>query len=156
MIITFVGHGQMRITNELTKKLISAIKDNVRAQEQVSFYCGGYGDFDEHCAYVCREIKKELANCELVFVTPYITTSQQKKMKYYIDNRLYDSVLYPPIEKALPRFAITKRNEWMVSCADLVISCVFRTYGGAYKTLQYARRKKKRIIDLSGALSVNT
>ena len=62
---------------------------------------------------------------------------------------LYDSIVYPPIEKTPPRFAISKRNEWMISKADLVIAYVSRTYGGAYQTLQFARRKKKRVINLA-------
>ncbi|MBQ7292567.1 MAG: hypothetical protein IJW79_02370 [Clostridia bacterium] len=148
MIITFVGHGTLHIDANLSDKIVAAIKENIKGNEITTFYCGGYGDFDNHCASICRKLKSQI-NCEVIFVTPYITPSQQEKMKYLIDAKLYDSTVYPPIENALPRYAITKRNEWMISEADIVIAYVSHTYGGAYKTLQYARRKKKNIINLA-------
>ena len=149
MIITFVGHGTLHITEELTQKIRLTIKENIKSEVRVTFYCGGYGDFDNHCSSICRKMKAEYPSCEVVFVTPYITPAQQEKMKYLVDAKLYDSTIYPPIENALPRFAITKRNEWMVTEADLIIAYVTHTYGGAYKTLEYARRKKKTIINLA-------
>ena len=66
-----------------------------------------------------------------------------------LDRHLYDSSVYPPIENVPMRFAINKRNEWMINQADLVIAYVDHTFGGAYKTLQYAKRKKKQIINLA-------
>ena len=149
MIITFVGHGTLHITEELTNNIYSTIKNNIKNQERITFYCGGYGDFDNHWSSICRKIKAEYPSCEVVFVTPYITPAQQEKMKYLVDAKLYDSTIYPPIDNALPRFAITKRNEWMVTEADLIIAYVSHTYGGAYKTLEFARRKKKTIINLA-------
>ena len=109
MIITFVGHGTLHIDANLSDKIVAAIKKNIKGKEITTFYCGGYGDFDNHCASICRKLKSEI-NCEVVFVTPYITPSQQEKMKYLIDSKLYDSTVYPPIENALPRYAITKRK----------------------------------------------
>lgn len=73
-------------------------------------------------------------------VIPYLNRDYNKKM--------YDESLYPPIEESLPRFAISKRNEWMVEQADVVVSGVDHDWGGAYTTLKYAKRKKKRIISV--------
>ena len=47
-----------------------------------------------------------------------------------------------------PRFAILKRNEWMIDNADLVIAYVDHRYGGAYKSLLFAQRRKKKIINI--------
>lgn len=149
MIITFIGHSSLVLEKAMSKKIKSTILAEAVAAESVSFYLGGYGSFDEHCAGICREIKKDLPNCEVVFVTPYITESAQERMKNLVDMKLYDSTIYPPIEKTPPRFAISKRNEWMISEADLVIAYVSRSFGGAYKSLKYAERKKKRIINFA-------
>ena len=149
MIITFVGHGTLNISRELSAEIKKTIEDNIIGKNRVTFYCGGYGDFDNHCARLCRDIKAIHSQCEVVFVTPYLTPSQQVKLKYLLDAKLYDSTVYPPLENVLPRYAITKRNEWMIDQADLVISFVSHEYGGAYKTLKYARRKKKAIINLA-------
>ena len=148
MIITFVGHRTLCMDENLSNKIVTAIRNNVKENEITTFYCGGYGDFDNHCASVCRKLKHEI-NCEIIFVTPYITSSQQEKLKYLIDAKLYDFTIYPPIENTLPRLAIIKRNEWMISEADLIIAYVTHTYGGAYQSLQYARRKRKNIINLA-------
>ena len=66
-----------------------------------------------------------------------------------MDEKLYDTVIYPPLETIPPRVAIVKRNEWMIQKADFIIAYVKHTYGGAYKALQYARKKKKSIINLA-------
>ena len=66
MIITFVGHGALRIDANLSEKIVQTIKDNVQEKENITFYCGGYGDFDNHCASICRKFKMELS-CEVVF-----------------------------------------------------------------------------------------
>ena len=61
---------------------------------------------------------------------------------------MYDESLYPPLENVLPKFAISKRNEWMITNADLIIAYVNHSYGGAYKTLKIAKRRKKKIVNI--------
>ena len=149
MIITFAGHSDTRISKDLSERIKNAIISTTKNCESVSFYLGGYGNFDNHCAMICREIKSTLPHCEIIFVTPYITIQQQEKMKQLLKANIYDSTLYPPIENTPPKFAISKRNEWMISEADLVICYVRRDFGGAYKSLCYAKRKNKRFINLA-------
>lgn len=149
MIITFIGHRSLSAERDLAEKIRSAILANVPKNEKVSFYCGGYGDFDLLSAQVCRSLKSHFPQSELVYITPYMTPVQQKKMRYYLDEKLYDSVLYPPIETVPLRYAIRKRNDWMVREADLIFSYVIRPYGGAAKALEFAKKKKKNIVDLT-------
>ena len=47
MIITFVGHGTLSISPELSAEIKKAIEDNIVDKAHVTFYCGGYGDFDD-------------------------------------------------------------------------------------------------------------
>ena len=70
----------------------------------------------------------------------------QKLLEY--KEKQYDAILYPEIEDKPPKFAISKRNEWMMERANLIIAYVNRSYGGAYQSLQLAKRKKKRIINI--------
>lgn len=145
MIITFVGHSSLYNCDNLSEKVRKAIIDNTQNEDNIVFYCGGYGDFDNLCAKVCKLIKDTRPNCEVVFVTPYISKSHQA----ISTQKLYDLTLYPPLESVPLKFAISKRNEWMINQADLVISYIDYTYGGAYKSFCYAKRKKKRVINLS-------
>lgn len=149
MIVTFVGHSSLCNCGDLSQNIKRVISEIMKFNENILFYCGGYGDFDNLCAGVCRSIRKNQPNCEVVFITPYISELQQEKMRYLIDAKLYDSIIYPPLENVPLRFAIIKRNEWIVNEADLIIAYVKQTYGGAYNTLEYARRKKKHIINLA-------
>ena len=148
MVISFFGHSSLYNCNDLFERVKKGITENISVDDNVVFLCGGYGDFDDLCARVCRLIKEERENCEIVFVTPYIIVGQQEKIKNRMSLELYDSIVYPPLEKTPLKFAISKRNEWMIDQADVVVSCITHGWGGAAATLRYAQRKKKRIISV--------
>ena len=57
-------------------------------------------------------------------------------------SEIFDESIYPDIEKTPPRFAIVKRNEWMINNSDFLIAYVEHNWGGAAKTLEYAKKKK--------------
>ena len=149
MIITFIGHGSLPAGVDLAEKVRSGILTVVPEGEKVTFYCGGYGDFDRLCAGVCRSLKPELSGSEIVFVAPYFTESYQKKILRILEEKLYDDVVYPPLECVPPRLAILKRNQWMVERADLIFSYVTHSFGGAATTLAFAKRKKKTVVNLT-------
>ena len=88
-------------------------------------------------------MKANFPEIELVFITPYLdkNCSKLEFAKYH-----YDGVIFPPLESVPRKFAILKRNEWVVEEADLVIAYVMYSWGGAAKSLEYAKRKKKTII----------
>ena len=148
MIISFLGHRSLYNRKDLFEKVKKAIMENADFNDGITFFCGGYGDFDDLCARLCRSIKEQRSNCEIIFVTPYMTVAQQEKIKDWVSLGLYDSVLYPPLEQIPLKFAICKRNEWMIDQSDFIIAYVEHSYGGAYQGLNYARRKGKRIINL--------
>ena len=149
MIISFFGHRAIYGEADLSSKIKNTILDNIPPWGEILFYCGGYGDFDSLCASVCRSIKQTHPEIELIFVTPYIHENKLKSSQYLLDNRMYDSILYPPLEGVPPRFAIVQRNRWIVEQSDLIIAFVKRKYGGAYNALKYANRINKRIINLA-------
>ena len=102
------------------------------------FYLGGYGGFDHLCAAVLRDLKKSYPQIRLILVLPYLNSSM------ITDG--YDETLYPPLESVPKRFAISRRNEWMVRECDTVVAYVTHGWGGAAKTLEYAQRKKKAVL----------
>ena len=148
MIIGFAGHSFVASNEEVKEIVKEQICKNIIGDTHISCYLGGYGAFDEICACACRELKKEFEGIEIIYITPYFSLSEQEKIKEMERYGLYDASIYPPIEKAPKRFAILRRNEWIMSNADLVIAYVDRDYGGAYKALCVARRKKKKIINI--------
>ena len=146
MIITFCGHSDFMFNNDVKQQLKDILLREIIKNPTCSFYLGGYGDFDSLCLRTLRELKKDFPDIELLVITPYLDKNYSKLelAKYY-----YDDVIFPPIENVPRKFAILKRNEWMVDSADLVIAFVKYSWGGAAKTLEYAKRKKKQIINLA-------
>ena len=124
---------------ELSKKLSDTIEELIKEGADV-FYLGGYGDFDILSA---REVEKAQSNHKSivsVLVLPYLEHKYNKE--------LYDEPVYPDIESVPKRYAISARNKWMVDVSDVIVSFVDHDWGGAAKTLEYAKKRGKRIISL--------
>lgn len=139
MIVTFCGHGDIPASEQgKVRQWLLAQIENIIFQGGDTFYLGGYGDFDTLAASVVWELKQKHHFITSVMVIPYLNRAY--------DTSLYDETTYPPLETVPKRYAITKRNEWMVSAADVVIAYVKYSWGGAAKTLKLAQQKRKRII----------
>ena len=146
MTITFCGHSNCLFSDKEKEKLKQLLIKEIRKNPTCKFYLGGYGDFDSLCLRTLRELKKEFQDIELIFITPYLDKNYSKLefAKYH-----YDDIIFPPLESVPRKFAILKRNEWMVDSADLVIAYVKYSWGGAAKTLEYAKRKKVPIVNVA-------
>ena len=142
MIVTFCGHSKSYIKEE-EKLRILEILENEHADE-ITFYLGGYGAFDSTALECSKTYKKAHPNSKLVLITPY---PHSKNLEYA--NDIFDEVVYPELEHVPPKFAILKRNEWMMKNANLVIAYVWHDYGGAYQALKAALRYQKRIINIA-------
>jgi uncharacterized phage-like protein YoqJ len=139
MVVAFLGHSKLNFDNKLKNELTKMIVKIVVSNDIVDFYLGGYGDFDSNCLNLLRDLKQKYANINLVFITPYLNS------KYYkLENAkyLYDETIYPPIESTPLKFAISKRNEWMVDNCDFLFCYVNKKYGGAYRAYRRAVNKK--------------
>ena len=141
MTVTFCGHSELCAEDsEYLKKRVLQETEELIKQGATQFLLGGYGAFDSLCAVCLKELKNTYPHIESTLVIPYLDR------KY--DLNLYDNSIYPPIENVPKRFAISKRNEYMIESADVIISFTKHTWGGAYKTLCYAKRKMKRILNI--------
>ncbi len=146
MIVTFCGHSRLNSgfdKNKMKERIVKTIENNA-CGSPVVFYLGGYGEFDYFALSCCREYQRSYKESKCIFVTPYIHEDYLK----LIDKTLYDEIVYSDIEGVPYKFAISKRNEWMIDKADLVVAYVKHDWGGAYNTLRYAKRKKKNIVEL--------
>ena len=65
MIITFFGHKDFQKQDVYRERLFAILKSIIN-KEPVTFYLGGYGQFD-HFAYECaKEIKRNDPQTELI------------------------------------------------------------------------------------------
>lgn len=135
MTVTFCGHSKLNRSDSFSKWL-DVILPSLIEGGAATFYLGGYGDFDGLAAAAVRKQKESYPHIELVLA--YLDRE--------IDASRYDSTTYPPLEKVPRRYAILRRNEWMVCESDVVISGVLHSWGGAARTLEFAQRKNKVVL----------
>ncbi len=140
MVVTFCGHKNVYQTERVSQQVKQIVSSLVKEGAD-TFLLGGYGSFDSIAAVAVRDLKKEYPGLRSVLVLPYLNRDY--------NTSLYDESIYPPIEDVPKRFAISRRNEWMVEKADVIIAYVDHDWGGAATTLRYAERKKKRIINVA-------
>lgn len=141
MTVTFCGHSEI-YQKEHFSAWLDTILPSLIEGGAVTFYLGGYGAFDGLAASAVRRQKETYPYIEMILVLAYLDRK--------IDTSYYDGTTYPPLEKVPRRYAIVKRNEWMVRESDVVISGVLHNWGGAAKTLAFAKKKRKVILQYPG------
>ena len=140
---TFFGH---RILNKDIKDLLTRQIDNLIAEYGVNiFYVGNNGQFDYLVAEVLRKLKSRNPQISYSIVLAYLPEREKEH------NQLsYTETIYPEgLEDTPPRFAISKRNKWMVMQSDYVIAYVEHSFGGAAQFTEYARKKHRMVINLA-------
>ena len=115
MRVTFCGHSRLYADAGLKDKLKREIEKLI-SDGADEFFLGGYGQFDTLCAVAVKELKETYPHINSVLVIPYLERSY--------NTYLYDETLYPPIEDIPKRYAIIKRNEYMVDKSDVVIRVI--------------------------------
>lgn len=146
---TFAGHRHvphMAYLSQLNDVIEALLEQN---GSDFTFYSGGSGNFDAQCETAVRAAQSRHRDqrIQLKLILPYMSSRLNANKEYY--ETMYDDVIIP-IELAgvHPKAAITRRNRWMVDRSDYVIGCIWREFGGAYETLEYARKQGKTIISL--------
>lgn len=144
-ICCYFGHSNYGYSDyfEIIK---TTFKRLIEDEGITEFYGGGRGLFDSLCSHVIHELKSVYPHIRNYLILSYIPVSNSN---FYLDEK-YDGSIYMLEEKVLPRFAISKTNERMVDVSEVVVSGVLHTWGGAYTACKYAKRKKKRIISITG------
>jgi len=139
MIVTFCGHRDIVCSDKLTRQLRFVLCDLI-TEGADTFLLGGYGAFDSMAAMTVRELKSTYPHIRSTLVLAYLDRDHNAE--------LYDDTIYPPLEGVPLQYAISRRNRWMVDSADVIVSYVIHSYGGAATTLRYTEQKRKRIIRL--------
>ena len=138
MTVTFCGHRVVADAGRVREWLMRCVEGLI-AEGADRFYLGGYGEFDRVAASVVWGLKKKYPRIESVLVLAYLGRA--------VDAERYDRTMYPEIERGPMRFAISRRNRWMVDNSDVLIAYVLLDSGGAADTRRYAMNRKKRVIN---------
>ena len=135
---------------DIDDRLDKLLHDLITHKEYIDFLIGRDGEFDLLAsAAVKRAVSRYgCGNTHLTLVLPYMRAEYRDNEKEYLD--YYDDVeICPEAAEAHPKSAIQIRNHSMIDRSDLVICCIQHESGGAYKSMQYAKKLSKRIINLA-------
>ena len=144
MIVTFCGHRDFVETAEAENQLTMFLEKYARENVRLVCYNGGYGNFDYFAAKCVQRMQEQYSNIRNCLVLPYIDQPFLERIEIFKNH--FDETIYPPLESVPRKYAIIRRNEWMVDSADIVIAYVTYSWGGAARTLEYAKRKNKNFI----------
>ena len=139
MVCTFFGHRDA--PEEIRRELSSTIQKIVERDANCVFYVGNQGNFDRLVLTVLKELVENYPSIRYYIVLSYLNDTRCTSE--------VPSVFPEGLESVPPRFAIDKRNRWMVEQADCVIAYVCHRFGGAAKYCDLASRKGKTVINLS-------
>lgn len=140
MTVTFFGHKDT--PKEIEPTLRTTLVDLIENHGATEFYVGNNGNFD-------TMVRRQLENLSQTYpitynvVLAYLPTEKNK----YDD---LTNTIYPEgIETPPKRFAISYRNKWMIKQADIVVTYVTHSFGGAWQFKVLAEKQGKIVIELS-------
>lgn len=148
--VSFFGHRQIENPSEIGKRLDKLLYELISQKEYVEFLIGREGEFDLLAASVIKRAVRvyDYGNTHFTLVLPYMKAEYRENEKSYLE--YYDEIeICSKSVKAHPKSAIQVRNKNMVDRSDLVICCIQQNSGGAYKTVQYAKKQNCTIINLA-------
>ncbi len=133
MKVTFIGN---RNTPDSVYPVLYSTVEELIKRGGNDFYVGHNGNFDTLVHRALRELKAVYPHIRFAVVL----TSPDKAPPNM------PSVFPEEMTRVMPRFAIVKRNHYMVDLCDCVIAYAANPYGNTAKLCEYAKRKDKEIL----------
>ena len=140
MTVTFFGHKDT--PKEIEPTLRTTLVDLIENHGATEFYVGNNGNFD-------TMVRRQLENLSQTYPITYsvvLAYLPTKKSEY---DDYTNTILPEGIETVPKRFAISYRNKWMVDQADIVVTYVTHSFGGATQFKDMAERHGNTVIELS-------
>ena len=148
--VSFFGHREIERPSEIENRLEKLLRDIVIQKEYVEFLIGRDGEFDLLASSVIRRAIRDygFGNTSFVLVLPYMKAEFRNNEKRFLE--YYDEVeICTESSMAHYKAAIQVRNKSMVDRSDLVVCCIQHKSGGAYQTVQYAKKQNHRIVNVA-------
>ena len=136
---TFFGHRDC--PDSIRPKLRSVLINLIENQQADTFYVGRQGSFDALVYATLRELAAEYPHIRYAVVLERLSGKSTDD---------FTETLFPEVmENVPPRFAIDRRNNWMIRQADFVVVYVTHDWGGAAKFAKKAEQQGKTVINLA-------
>ncbi len=136
----FIGHRNC--PTEIRASLLAVMEQLIIAQNVDCFYVGTQGRFDRMAYDALCQLEKE-HRIQWYVVLAYLNRTADDV--YYDSNK----TIYPDeLTKTPLRFAIRRRNSFMIERSDFMITYLDTPYTNTYRNVEEAIRKKKKVINL--------
>ena len=136
----FFGHRE--VTHNIRDKLTAIIEKLISENGVTEFYVGHQGQFDSMVYSVLKELKAKYPQIRYTVVLAYMPDEHIKEL--YGEDTLFPDGM----ENVPKKFAISKRNDWMIQQSGFAVCYVYKITGGAAKFREKAEKRKLQVIDL--------
>ena len=139
MTCCFFGHRDTPAT--IQTDLFDCVSSLVEKDNVDTFLVGNHGSFDAMAVSILRAVEVQHPHISHNVVLAYMPTAKDLSE---------EKTLYPEGLELVPkRFAISRRNEWMIEQSDIVVCYVQHSFGNSSKFVEKAMAMGKRVINLA-------
>ena len=142
-ICTFFGHSECYGLDKAV--LRNAIEDLIK-QGVAEFLVGNHGQFDGMVFSCLQDLSKDYPEISYSVALAYFPT-RKKDYDIYQGHSFYPEGL----EIGPAKFAIERRNRYLIDSADICLCYINHTFGGAYKFARMAMNRGLQVINLGSA-----
>ncbi len=144
MVCSFFGHRNILCIERLEEQLTRIIEDLILEGVEM-FYVGEMGDFECFAGDILTELKRnKYPHIHRKLIVCYGSQFKQTPKV------LCDTFDMPgEVDICKRRGKIHRRNQWVVDHSDIIVCYIDANYGGAYEAYKRAKKKGKRIINLT-------
>ena len=144
MVCTFFGHSECY---GLDAAVLRNAIENLIKQGTSEFLVGNHGQFDGMVFSCLQDLSKEYPEIMYSVALAYLPTHKGEYDIYHGHS------FYPEgLEIGPAKFAIERRNRWMIDVSDCCLCYINHTWGGAYKFARMAKNRGLHVINLGSVV----
>ncbi len=136
----FFGHRD--VTHNIRPRLKSIIEKLITEDNVTEFYVGHQGQFDSMVYSILKELGEKYPQIRYTVVLAYLPDEHIKELHGE------DTIFSDGLETVSKKFAISKRNDWMIGQSGFAVCYVHKITGGAAKFKEKAYKKGLKVIDV--------
>ena len=168
MKVAIVGHRKVQNKEELVGRIYDTLTDLVENQGADTFLFGSKGEFDRLCFDVVTEMRKIYPHIRRVYVRAQYEEITKFYEEYLLEN--YEETFFPDKVHGSNELCYIVRNFCMIEMCDMLLTyyddnylppskttknkmlahacCNKKSQSGTCMAVRYAKRRKKKIINL--------
>ena len=143
-VCTFFSHRDC--PSSVRPKLRAVLVELIERHGVEQFYVGRQGAFDAMVCSVLRELEEVYPHISYAVVLERLPGPRDAAVWDFSD-----TIFPEELENVPPRFAIPKRNEWMLKQAYFVVAYITHSWGGAAQFAEKAWRQSKTVCNLANS-----